>query len=340
MEIITQGALLPCAVVDTIYIGGGTPTTLSEGMLRKILKAVKQAFHFSEAMECSIEANPGTVNQQQLESLRAAGVNRISFGVQTFEDKLLVKIGRIHTAKAARQSVLLAQIAGFTNINLDLMYGLPGQTLGMLEKSMKAAMDLGVMHISIYGLIIEEGTVFAAQEKQGQLDLPSEELVEQMYDRIMSVLPAAGYERYEISNFAKAKCYSRHNLKYWQNQPYLGLGAAAHSYIADRRYANTHDVKAYIAAVKSGKLLAEPEEDMTSTILMEEFCFLALRTKWGVDCEKFAKNFGQSIFTIYGDVIEKLQTKNLLAVDAGKVYLTALGMKYGNQVFAEFLLNI
>ena len=156
MEIITQGALLPCAVVDTIYIGGGTPTTLSEGMLRKILKAVKQAFHFSEAMECSIEANPGTVNQQQLESLRAAGVNRISFGVQTFEDKLLVKIGRIHTAKAARQSVLLAQIAGFTNINLDLMYGLPGQTLGMLEKSMKAAMDLGVMHISIYGLIIEE----------------------------------------------------------------------------------------------------------------------------------------------------------------------------------------
>ncbi|WP_019553275.1 radical SAM family heme chaperone HemW [Propionispira raffinosivorans] len=338
-EILTQGALLPCAVIDTLYIGGGTPTTLSDGMLSRILAAVKQAFHFSEAMECSIEANPGTVNQQQLETLRQAGLNRISFGVQTFEDKLLAKIGRIHTSKEARQSVLLAQAAGFTNINLDLMYGLPGQTLAMLEKSMQIAMDLGVAHISIYGLIVEDGTVFAMQKKQGRLELPSEELVEQMYDRIMAVLPEAGYERYEISNFAKAKCYSQHNLKYWQNQPYLGLGAAAHSYIDGCRYANTHDVKAYIAAVNSGKLVAETEEDMTSTVLMEEFCFLALRTKWGIECEKFADNFGQSLFTVYGDVIKKLQVKNLLAVDGGSVYLTALGMKYGNQVFAEFLLD-
>ncbi|SEJ90775.1 oxygen-independent coproporphyrinogen-3 oxidase [Propionispira arboris] len=338
-EILMQGALLPCAVVDTIYIGGGTPTTLSDGLLRKILASLKQAFHFNETMECSIEANPGTVNPQQLESLRAAGVNRISFGVQTFEDNLLVKIGRIHTAQAASQSVLLAQAAGFTNINLDLMYGLPGQTLAMLEKSMQIAMDLGVDHISIYGLIVEEGTVFAAKEKQGQLELPSEELVEQMYDRIMSALPNAGYERYEISNFAKAKCYSRHNLKYWQDQPYLGLGAAAHSYINDRRYANTHDVKAYIAAVNSGKVAAEVEEEMTSTVLMEEFCFLALRTKWGIDCGKFAEKFGRSIFAVYGNVIKNLQEKKLLTVDARSVYLTALGMKYGNQVFAEFLLD-
>ncbi|MBQ3971994.1 MAG: radical SAM family heme chaperone HemW [Selenomonadaceae bacterium] len=337
-EIAAQGSLYRGRWGEpaTIYIGGGTPTALPVEGMEEILCALGE---ISPAVdEFTVEANPGTVDKGYLELLRRHGVNRLSLGVQSFDDALLRRIGRIHTGEDAKCAVAMARAAGFQNISLDLIYALPGQSLEVLRESVETASALAVQHISIYGLQVEEGTVFARQRDMGKLELPGEDLEEAMYDYMVSELPKLGYVRYEISNFARAGQESRHNLGYWQDVPYLGLGAAAHSYLEGRRWENTAGIEEYIRCMERGESPAREEGERTREIVMEEVSFLALRTVEGINKEAFRQKFGCTLESIYGDVLRRLEGKGLLRDCGGNVCLTELGMKYGNLVFEEFLL--
>ncbi|MBP2632703.1 MAG: oxygen-independent coproporphyrinogen oxidase [Firmicutes bacterium] len=338
-EIVAQGGLFSEYVVDTIYIGGGTPTVLTTELLKQIIDAVKKNFVISPDVEWTLEANPGTIDEKKLVTLFQSGVNRLSFGVQSFNGYLSKKIGRIHNEQQAIDAIHLAKRVGFQNISLDLMYGLPEQTIEDLKESIVKAVELEVQHISIYGLKVEEGTVFAKLQEKNKLALPSEEVDEAMYELVMYALPQAGYHRYEISNFARSGFESRHNLKYWENKPYLGLGAAAHSYLEPKRFSNVSKVKEYIERIAEEKSPREFCEELDGDVLIEEYCFLALRTKVGIDIEKFNAKFNRNFFDVYGHIIDSLKVKKLMQQDENHIYLTDLGMKYGNQVFCEFLLK-
>lgn len=320
----------------TVYIGGGTPTALPYDLMAKLLQKLQE--NLTAKYEFTVECNPGTVDSKYLALLYANGVNRLSLGVQSFNDEILRSIGRIHTGSEAGKAILMAKKIGFANINLDLMYGLPGQSLQDLKNSVVKAIDLKPEHISIYGLQLEEGTVFFKQQAAGKLILPTDAETEAMYDYMTSFLPKSGYLRYEISNFAKKGYESRHNMGYWQDVPYLGLGAAAHSYLAGQRYAASKDIARYIAGVRTGEFALVKEEETNRKTSMEEFCFLALRTAQGIDKKRFAQKFNCSIQSVYADVIAKMKAKELLYENETSLALTELGMKYGNLVFSEFIL--
>ena len=320
----------------TVYIGGGTPTALPYDLMAKLLQKLQE--NLTAKYEFTVECNPGTVDSKYLALLYANGVNRLSLGVQSFNDEILRSIGRIHTGSEAGKAILMAKKIGFANINLDLMYGLPGQSLQDLKNSVVKAIDLKPEHISIYGLQLEEGTVFFKQQAAGKLILPTDAETEAMYDYMTSFLPKSGYLRYEISNFAKKGYESRHNMGYWQDVPYLGLGAAAHSYLAGQRYAASKDIARYIAGVRTGEFALVKEEETNRKTSMEEFCFLALRTAQGIDKKRFAQKFNCSIQSVYADVIAKMKAKELLYENETSLALTELGMEYGNLVFSEFIL--
>ena len=361
-EIRTEGAkyVETWGPPATIYIGGGTPSVLPNELLEQLLFTIGEIMlpkapslrglspqatggvvgstGRTDSLEYTMECNPGTIDDSKLRLLKRHGVNRLSFGVQTFHDALLRRIGRIHTAEQARTAIRDARAAGFQSLSLDLIYGLPGETLAMLQSDIDEALALAPDHISIYGLQLEEGTAFWCQHEMGRLDLPDDATTEAMYDLMTETLPAHGYERYEISNFAKLGFESRHNLGYWQDKPYLGLGAAAHSYLDGVRYENTKDIAAYIDAIEHGTLPRTQEAPATRAIQMEEFAFLALRTAKGIDKAAFAQKFGVPLASIYEDAIMSMQQKGLLEETEESVHLTSLGMKYGNYVFEAFLL--
>lgn len=336
-EISGWGGVLSGKVIDSIYIGGGTPTVLSADFLMKILECVHMTFSIDESAEISIEANPGTIDQEKLLAVKSAGVNRISFGVQAFSDSLLQSIGRIHSAAQAVEAVQEAQKAGFHNINVDLMYGLPGQTLTQLEHSIGQAIHLGVTHISAYGLKVEEGTPFAAMNVEGKLMLPDEDIDEAMYELTTKLLPENGFMRYEISNFSKVGYECRHNLKYWQYRSYLGVGAAAHSFLQKERLSNIGNVSQYINCVESGKSAINSRETPEIEIAMAEYVFLALRTVEGLSVQGFNAYFSCDFFQQYGRVLSKLVNQKLIIVRENQILLTVVGMKYGNVVFRAFL---
>ncbi len=336
-EIAVQGSLY-CGrwgAPATIYMGGGTPTALPMELMERILCGLGDLAGGVE--EFTVEANPGTVDKGYLEMLRQYGANRLSLGVQSFDDRLLQRIGRIHTGADAISAVGMARQAGFRNISLDLIYGLPGQSLENFQRSVAIAAGLDVQHISVYGLQVEEGTVFARQKELGKLELPGEELEEAMYDCMAEELPRQGYARYEISNFARPGYESRHNLGYWQDVPYLGLGAAAHSYLDGRRWENMAELAEYIRCMTEDISPSHEEEGRTEAIAMEEFAFLALRTAGGIDKEAFRRKFGCCLESVYGTVIGQLKGKGLLQEDEEALWLTERGMKYGNMVFCEFV---
>lgn len=324
----------------TIYIGGGTPTALNANQLAKLLEIVRKyvVVAEAEAEEFTVEMNPGTVDREKLLLLQQAGINRLSVGVQSFDDNCLQKIGRIHTAQEAADTIELAHNLGFGNISLDLIYGLPQQDREILTKSVERALTLPVQHISIYGLQLEEGTAFQRMADMGKLQLPTDELVEAMHDYIVEKLPEAGYQRYEISNYALPGYESKHNLSYWQDVDYLGLGSGAHSYWQGTRYENPSSIDDYISALEAGRLPANVEEQVDRQAHMEEFCFLGLRTVAGIDKNLFQQKFAVDLFTVYGRTIDKLVAQDLLQHTDKGIALTPLGMKYGNQVFGEFLL--
>lgn len=331
----SDGKLAP----GTIYIGGGTPTVLETVALPDVFYLLQKHIDVEHAGEITIEANPGTVDGEKLRLLHGFGINRLSLGVQSFDDGCLKAIGRIHSGQKAAEAVAEAQDAGFANISVDLMYGLPGQDMNMLRESVETALSLGVQHISIYGLQLEEGTVFDKLHQQGKLVLPSDELTEEMYDYITAFLPEQGYYRYEISNFALPGYESRHNLSYWQDVPYLGFGSGAHSYWGDCRYQNSARIEVYMEEVFQGRAMCHVEEKVTEKAHIEEFCFLALRTAAGISVRRFAAVFGRDVHELYGEPIRRLVEKGLLLEDRERLYLSQLGMKYGNQVFGEFLLE-
>ena len=325
--------------VDTVYIGGGTPTSLPLFLLQKLLLAVKRAFPLKADTEYTVEANPGTVDMEKLRLLRAQGVNRISLGVQSFQNRILKTCGRIHTGADALQALHSIKEAGFENCSLDLIYGLPGQSLEDLKESIEIALAQNIQHISIYGLQVEENTVFFEKQEAGTLVLPGEDAAEEMYDYLCTVLPKRGYFRYEISNFARPGFESQHNLRYWKNLPYLGLGAAAHSYDGTCRWENYADRQTYIEAMHCHGQAVLEEHVLTTQEKMEEFCFLALRTRDGISALAFQQLFGCTLAAVYGEKIIQMEQQGLLACKEQRIFLTTEGMKFGNRVFMEFLLD-
>ncbi len=323
---------------STIYIGGGTPTALPVPLLARVIQTAQAVIPTTDTLEFTVEANPGTVTLETMTMLSTLGVNRVSIGAQVFDDAILKRIGRIHTSQDIRDAVRWARAALIVDVSVDLMYGLPGQTIDILKWSVGSSMDLAVTHISVYGLTVEDGTPFSREKATGTLALPSDEAEEEMYDYLAETLPKFGFRRYEISNYARHDFLCRHNLGYWQDRPYFGFGAAAHSYHDGKRTANVRDVGEYIKAVNRGESPAHTEETVTRKKHIEEFCFLALRTAEGIDRKTFFKTFGQEVESLYQKAIDEFKAKNFLEETPTHFRLTPLGMKFGNQAFAAFLL--
>ena len=317
--------------ISTIYFGGGTPSILNIAQINKIFVAVKNNFNIDDNAEITIEINPGTVNKNYLRDLKNIGFNRLSIGVQSFDNNLLKILGRIHNNQIALDTIETARNF-FDNVSVDLMYGLPEQKISDLKKSVELAANLDIQHISIYGLEIEEGTNFYS--RRDKLNLPSDEICADMYDFITETLPTKNFIRYEVSNFAKKNFESRHNIGYWTGKKYIGFGAGAHSYNKKIRTANISDVGEYI----KNPFAKNIEEVITKKIAMEEFCFLGLRMTAGISISDFQNNFGENIFSVYDKVIEKNISLGLLENVGDKIFLTARGMKFGNLVFADFLI--
>ena len=323
--------------IDTIYFGGGTPTELSIQQLQMIVDKIKSTFTIDENCHMTIESNPGEVDLQYLTKLVNLGFNRISFGVQTFDDKALTMLHRSHNGEKAKQAVYDAKEAGFTDINIDLIYGLPRQTLEDIQRNLNIVKDLPINHISTYGLQVEIGTYLYHLVQKNLISIPSESIDESMYDTMMAGLKELGFERYEISNFAKGNSYSRHNLKYWHYIDYLGFGAGAHSFYDGVRRSNNRNIMPYIQSVDRYTMPTIDTETITVERAHEDFCFLALRTKWGLDEQKFEDRFGVSVHNSFDNILEDLVTKGLLEYQNGSYHLSSEGAKHGNYVFSQFI---
>lgn len=323
--------------IDTIYFGGGTPTELSIQQLQMILDKIKSTFTITDDCHMTIESNPGEVDLSYLTKLVKLGFNRISFGVQTFDDKALTMLYRSHNGEKAKQAVYDAKEAGFTDINIDLIYGLPRQTLEDIQHNLDIVKDLPINHISTYGLQVEVGTYLYHLVEKNLISIPSGTIDESMYDMMMDGLKDLGFERYEISNFSKDNSYSRHNLKYWHYVDYLGFGAGAHSFYDGVRRSNNRNVMPYIQAVDRYTMPIIDTETITVERAQEDFCFLALRTKWGLDELKFKNRFGVSVHDLFGATIKDLVSKGLLEYENDSYHLTSEGAKHGNYVFSQFI---
>ena len=290
-------------ICDTIYFGGGTPSTLSSIQVESIMKKLFRHFNISKNAEITMELNPCDMTKEYLASIRKIGINRISVGIQTNYDSLLLKIGRLHTAKQAEKAIYQAKKEGFSNISIDLMYELPMQTSKDFKNTLLWAVHLPIRHMSIYSLIIEEGTRFSQLYKKGLLNRPSEEASWEMYQSMCRILPHYGFERYEISSFAQKGYKSEHNMKYWKLDDYLGLGPAACSRIKHERRENLPGVRLYQKQLLSGENPPEKIYKLSVEEEMEEFCFLQLRMKEGINKEKFVERYNKDIKEIYEDKI-------------------------------------
>lgn len=323
--------------VSTVFVGGGTPTCLSSVLLTKLFASIKNNLQLTPDAEVSMEANPGTVDERKLAVLREVGVNRLSLGVQAFDDVLLQTIGRIHRSSEAEQAIRLARQAGFTNLNIDLMHGLPGQTLEMYRDSLHAAVKLGVEHISAYSLILEEDTPLAVLLEQGVIHLPEEEEDANMFELTQDILTTKGYEHYEISNYARPGKTCRHNLAYWHYQQYAGFGVAACSFENGVRLTNTTDISCYLEAINGNRSPIMERETLSLEMMMAEYTFMALRTMEGVSAQDFMTTFSRDFHAYYKNTLTNLIKSGLLRETRLGVQLTRQGIRFGNQVFAAFL---
>ncbi|MCY8491941.1 radical SAM family heme chaperone HemW [Bacillus inaquosorum] len=324
--------------LKTIFIGGGTPTSLSEEQLKKLMDTIIRVLKPSSALsEFAVEANPDDLSAGKLKILKEAGVNRLSFGVQTFEDDLLEKIGRVHKQKDVFASFERAREIGFDNISLDLMFGLPGQTLKHLDHSLNTALSLDAEHYSVYSLIVEPKTVFYNLMRKGRLHLPPQEQEAEMYEMVMGRMEAHGIHQYEISNFAKAGMESKHNLTYWSNEEYFGFGAGAHGYISGTRTVNVGPVKHYIDLIAEKGFPYRDTHEVTTEEQIEEEMFLGLRKIAGVSKKRFAEKYGRSLDELFPSVLKDLAEKGLIYNSESAVCLTHQGKLLGNEVFGAFL---
>ena len=323
--------------VPSIYIGGGTPSYIDAKYIAEILETIRNKFNISNDAEITIEVNPGTVDRNKLKVYKKIGINRISFGLQTCQDELLKSIGRIHTFEEAKKGYLLAREYGFNNISIDLMFGLPKQSMDDLKYSLERIIELNPEHISTYSLKVEENTVFGRQQSEGKLILPNEDVERQMYYCIKNELKKAGYEHYEISNFAKPGYQSKHNNSYWEGQDYLGFGAGASSLYENTRYSNEINIQKYINKILNNEKVFEIEEELDEKARLSETMILGLRKLNGVSKIDVKEKFGYDIEEVYSSEITKLLRLELLIQEEDRIRLTDKGLDLANQVFMEFI---
>ena len=316
---------------DTIFIGGGTPSILTPEQIKRLTKAIFDTFDIAKDCEFTTEANPGTLDETKITAMLEGGINRISVGVQSFNDAELKKIGRIHNAETAYNTILSLKKYGFNNINLDLMTALPNQTMSSLKITLKTAVSLPVTHISAYSLIIENGTPLERALDEGKLTLPTEDDDREMYSYVVDFLAQNSFDQYEISNFARKGYECRHNIKYWTFEPYIGLGVAAHSFDGINRSYNTDDLQEYISGNKK-QIIPLTQKDKIS-----EFIITGLRMNKGISAEKFKELFNEDIENIYGFELIKFMNLGLIKKDGDRYSLTRKGIDVSNSVLCEFV---
>lgn len=327
----------PTTNLNTIFVGGGTPTALDEQQLEYFLESIRMYLPYDEKGEFTFEANPNELTKEKLQLLHDYGVNRLSIGVQTFNERLLEKIGRVHSNRQVFDCIEQARKIGMSNISLDLIYSLPEQTVADFSSTLQTAFSLEVEHMSAYSLIIEPKTVFYNLMNKGKLPLPAQEEEAAMYELLMKEMDKQGFHQYEISNFAKSGYESIHNLTYWNNDDYYGIGAGAHSYIDGIRRANIGPLKKYIDSVQQKGNAYLNEVSVTEAEKMEEEMFLGLRKTKGVSKEEFKQKFNRELKDVFGEPIQEYKEKGLLGEDNSSVFLTHNGRFLGNEVFQAFI---
>ena len=331
--------------ITTIYIGGGTPSYIESKYIVEVLEYIKSKLNANETkfenMEITIEVNPGTVTKEKLLDYKKVGINRLSIGLQSTNDRLLRQIGRIHKYQDFLQTYNLARNVGFTNINIDLMLGLPNQSIKDLKESIEKVISLQPEHVSIYSLIVEEGTKLYKQIETGELELPEEELERKMYWYTKSKLELAGYKHYEISNYAKPKRESKHNSNCWEQKQYIGIGASAHSYLDNVRYCNVSNLKEYISNMENVETDFEEKYIVNERQNLEdrknEFMLLGLRKIDGVSISMFKEKYVENPIFKYRDSLEKLVNEGLVLIDGDMIKLTNKGLDLANIVWEEFI---
>lgn len=322
----------------TLYIGGGTPTSISAVQLDYLLTELSRDLNLNTLEEFTIEANPGDLTVDKIEVLQKLAVNRVSLGVQTFNDKHLKRIGRSHNEAQIYSTIDALKTAGFQNISIDLIYALPGQTMDDVRSNVAKALSLNIPHLSLYSLILEHHTVFMNKMRRGKLHLPTEDLEAEMFEYIISEMERNGFEHYEISNFTKPGFESRHNLMYWDNVEYYGVGAGASGYLDGIRYRNRGPIQHYLKGVSEGNARLS-EEVLSKNEMMEEELFLGLRKKEGVSIGKFEQKFGTSFEKRYGQIVQELQSDGLLKENNGFIQMTKKGLFLGDTVAEKFIVE-
>jgi len=324
-------------VFATVFIGGGTPTIYGGAELAELLGFMRQHFRLSDTAEISVEGNPNSISHESLVQLRRAGVNRLSIGVQAFSDRLLKGIGRAHNVAQAREAITLARQAGFDNINLDLIYGLPGQSLEDWRRSLEIALSFAPEHLALYELSVEEGTPFAALEQAGRLPLPDDDELAAMEEAAQGLLAGSDLIRYEISNYARPGRQCRHNINYWQNGSYLGLGAGAVSCFSGLRVKNVADPGQYVNLIAAGKAPYHDSECLPLTARFRESVIMGLRLLAGVSLPLLREQYGLTPQDYYGKILDDLLARKLIEFGGDHLRLTALGLPVANQVLARLV---
>ena len=334
LEIKNNEELLKNYTVDTIFIGGGTPSLLSVDEITSLVNGLNEAINLDENYEFTIETNPNSISEEKLIAYKNLGINRISIGVQSFNDRLLRIIGRLHTGEEAREKIKLAK-KYFDNLSLDFIFSLPTETLSDVIDSIDTAKNLGTSHVSLYSLILEEGTKLSALVDRDIYRVNDQVTDRLIYRKVSEYLEKLGYKQYEISNFAKDGCYSRHNYKYWSMDEYLGLGMAAHSFIKNKRFFNASTFNEYFEDVK--KNIYHDEENLSKEDKITEYIIFKLRTNEGIIIDEINKNFDIDFEDIYKEELKKATDEKLLKKDGGRYFYTELGRDLANQVEILFV---
>jgi len=326
------------ANLDTVYFGGGTPSLLAPTQLDRILATLSEQFEIDSTAEITLEINPGSVTREKLEAFRSLGINRASFGAQTFDDRELAKLGRSHTAADALKTFKDLRSAGFSNISFDLIAGLPGQTLPGWQRNIKQALDLNPEHLSFYLLEVHSGTPLAEHIRRGLQPVPDDDLAGVMYQWMLNEACEAGYEHYEISNLCRRGFHSRHNVKYWTGAPYYGFGCSAHSYDGKtRRWSNHRDVLKYVEMMENGSSPVVDEQELSESDIRAEALFLGMRMMRGVDARRYRESFVVDLREAHAADLDRFHKAGLLEFDGDLIRLTRTGALLSNEVFAAFV---
>lgn len=324
--------------IKTIYVGGGTPSTLTSAQIEKLFTGLKKYTHWSPNIEVTFEMNPNDITTELLNTLKQCGINRLSIGVQAFDNALLKRIGRQHSAEEALEALQIVKASSFTNVSIDLIFGLPRQSYTEFEQTLDIAFRLNLPHYSIYSLILENKTVFYNLMRQGKLNLPTQDEEAEMFQLVIARMQAEGFDHYEISNYGKPGYESKHNLIYWANEEYFGFGAGAHGYLSGRRYQNFGPIQHYLQGIRSGSAVLR-EKVLTKAEQIEEEMFLGLRRRKGVDLDHFEAKFKLDAEELYAEQIARLKEEGLLMQKGRQIALTPHGLFLGNEAFQEFLLT-